>query len=122
MNKVFLAGTVHQPAVTETFNNFTKTTLVIECKEYFNKNGCVDYKLNLVPIEFFGNNQKMAEGLKKNDFITVQGRVAVRSYKSKAGSDVTIMSIRGEYGEIVTKSHETKQSQQNEIVDDNIPF
>ena len=122
MNKVFLAGTVHQPAVTETFNNFTKTILVIECKEYFNKNGCVDYKLNLVPIEFFGNNQKMAEGLKKNDFITVQGRVAVRSYKSKAGSDITIMSIIGEYVEIVNKSQETKQSQQNEIVDDNIPF
>ena len=122
MNKVFLAGTVHQPAVTETFNNFTKTILVIECKEYFNKNGCVDYKLNLVPIEFFGNNQKMAEGLKKNDFITVQGRVAVRSYKSKAGSDVTIMSITGEYVEIVNKSQETKQSQQNKIVDDNIPF
>lgn len=122
MNKVFLAGTVHQPAVTETFNNFTKTTLFIECKEYFNKNGCVDYKLNLVPIEFFGNNQKMAEGLKKNDFITVQGRVAVRSYKSKAGSDITIMSITGEYIEIVNKSQETKQSQQNEIVDDNIPF
>ena len=122
MNKVFLAGTVHKPAVTETFNNFTKTILVIECKEYFNKNGCVDYKLNLVPIEFFGNNQKMAEGLKKNDFITVQGRISVRSYKSKAGSDVTIMSITGEYVEIVNKSHETKQSQQNEIVDDNIPF
>ena len=122
MNKVFLAGTVHKPAVTETFNNFTKTTLVIECKEYFNKNGCVDYKLNLVPIEFFGNNQKMAEGLKKNDFITVQGRVAVRSYKSKAGSDITIMSITGEYVEIVNKSQETKQSQQSEIVDDEIPF
>ena len=122
MNKVFLAGTVYQPAVTETFNNFTKTILVIECKEYFNKNGCVDYKLNLVPIEFFGNNQKMAEGLKKNDFITVQGRVAVRSYKSKAGSDVTIMSITGEYIEIINKSHGTNQNQQNEIVDDNIPF
>ena len=122
MNKVFLAGAVHQPAVTETFNNFTKTTLVIECKEYFNKNGCVDYKLNLVPVEFFGNNQKMAEGLKKNDFITVQGRVAVRSYKSKTGSDITIMSITGEYVEIINKSHDTKQSQQNEIVDDNIPF
>lgn len=122
MNKVFLAGAVNQPSVTETFNNFTKTTLVIECKEYFNKNGCVDYKLNLVPIEFFGSNQKMAEGLKKNDFITVQGRVAVRSYKSKAGSDITIMSITGEYVEIINKSQETKQSQQNEIVDDNIPF
>ena len=122
MNKVFLAGAVHKPAVTETFNNFTKTTLVIECKEYFNKNGCVDYKLNLVPVEFFGNNQKMAEGLKKNDFITVQGRVAVRSYKSKTGSDITIMSITGEYVEIINKSHDTKQSQQNEIVDDNIPF
>lgn len=121
MNKIFLAGTIKTPAVTETFNNFTKTTVVIECKEYFSKNGCVDYKSNLIPIEFFGNSRQVVEGLKENDVVMIQGKISVRSYLSKAGTEVKIVSVVGEYAEIISKSH-THQSNKNNIVDDKIPF
>ena len=122
MNKVMIFGCVKSSAVTQTFNNFTKTTLIVEVKESYKKQGTYESKYTEIPIEFYGDNKIVADNLQVGYYVFIQGKLNVRKFNTKSGAEMTIISFVAEYTEIVSKTSNTLPVNAQQIQPDKIPF
>ena len=119
MNKVMIFGCVKSPAITQTFNNFTKTTVIVKVKESYRKQGSYESKYIEIPVEFYGDNKIVADTLQVGYYVYIQGKLNVRKFNTKSGSEMTTISFVAEYTEIVSNTLPVNAQQ---IQPDTIPF
>lgn len=122
MNKVMIFGRVKSPSITQTFNNFTKTTVIVEVKDSYKKQGSYEAKYSEIPIEFYGDNKIVADSLQVGYYVFIQGKLTARKFNTKSGSQMTTISFVVEYTEIVSKTSNTLPVNAQQIQPDTIPF